>query len=148
MGYGSYAGMHCVLFYKHNASHLNQKVIFWSHQSTKHFSSSPLACPHLLMVDSWTWISANVRKAFSCLEFTLGSFTTLRTIASLAFGVIFVGGPLLAWVTVVLNFLHLYTVCQTVDLWSPNTLEMVLLGSHCLLSGLMQKSDYVWVILM
>ncbi len=40
------------------------------------------------------------------------------------FGVIFVGRPLLGKVTVVLNFLHLYTICLTVDLWSPNSLEM------------------------
>ncbi len=42
------------------------------------------------------------------------------------FGVIFVGRPMLRKVTVVLNFLHLYTICLTVDLWSPNSLEMVL----------------------
>ncbi len=31
-----------------------------------------------------------------------------------------------ALVTGVLNFLHLYTICLTVDLWSPNPLEMAL----------------------
>ncbi len=36
----------CVLFSKHNASHLKQKVLFWSHPFTKHFSNSPLACLH------------------------------------------------------------------------------------------------------
>ncbi len=32
-----------------------------------------------------------------------------------------VGRARLGNVTVVLNFLHLYTICLTVDLWSPNS---------------------------
>ena len=56
---------------------------------------------------------SHVREAFSCLEVTLGSYVTLSTIIHL--GVIFVGQPLLGRVTMVLNFLHLYTVCLIVD---------------------------------
>ena len=45
-------------FSKHNASHLNQNVLFWSHPSTKHFSNSLLACPHDLQQ------TANSRSIF------------------------------------------------------------------------------------
>ena len=44
----------------------------------------------------------------------------------LALGVIFIGQLLLERATIVLNFLHLYTICPTVDWWSPTSLEMVL----------------------
>ncbi len=140
--------LECSVFFslKIIASHVNQYVLFWFHPSIKPFSNSPLACPHLflesssfrlatlpctpllsvlLMVGSWTWTLANVRKAFSCLEVTLWTFATSQTFYTFCFGVIFVGRPLLRKVTEVLNFLHLYTICLTVDLWSPNTLEMV-----------------------
>ncbi len=70
-------------------SHLNQQVLFWFHPSIKPFSNSPmensgfllatLSCTPwllsvLLMVGSWTLTLVNVRKAFSCLEVTLGTF--------------------------------------------------------------------------
>ena len=42
---GFLAGMQCFSFPKHKAFHLNQKVLFWSHLSTKHFSNSLLVCP-------------------------------------------------------------------------------------------------------
>ncbi len=69
-------------------------------------------------------ISQCEREAFSCLEVTMGSFATSWTIACFAFGVILIDQPLLGMITTVLNFLHLYTSCLTVDLWSLNSLEM------------------------
>ncbi len=113
MRYGSYAGMQYSSFSKHDASHLNQKVIFWSHPSTKHFSNSRLstwslvncrcaamfflersgfllatvACTWLFSVlpkvELWTLTLARVKKAFSCLEVTLGSFAISWTITQL-----------------------------------------------------------------
>ncbi len=59
------------------------------------------------------------KQVFSYLEVTLGFFATFQTITRLAFRVIFVGQPLMERVTVVLHFLYFYTVCLTVDLWSP-----------------------------
>ncbi len=91
--------LECSVFFSQNiiASHVNQYVLFWFHPSIKPFSNSPLACPHLflesssfllatlpctpllsvlLMVGSWTWTLANVRKAFSCLEVTQWTFAS------------------------------------------------------------------------
>ncbi len=55
-----------------------------------------------------------------------GNFCNLADYYMSCFGVIFIGRPFLVKVTVVLNFLHLYTICLTVNLWNPNSLEMVL----------------------
>ena len=41
-------------------------------------------------------------------------------------GVIFVVQPLLGRVKMVLDVLHLYTICLTADWWSPNSFKMVL----------------------
>ncbi len=60
-------------------------------------------------------------KAFSCLEVILGTFYNLADYYTVCFGVIFVSGPLLGKVTVVLNI-----TIVNVNLWSPNCLEMVL----------------------
>ncbi len=55
-----------------------------------------------------------------------GNVCNLADYYTLCFGVVFVGRPLLGKVAVVMNFLQWYTICLTVDVWSPNSLEMVL----------------------
>lgn len=122
-----------------STAHLNQGI-FWSHPSTKHFFNNPQACPRklkmgncvlfgeqhhfrfatpllfgvVLKMDPWTFMVANVREAFSYSEVTLCSSVTSQTNKCFAFGVIFVGRPLLgrkqwSWIS------SLYTICLTVE---------------------------------
>ncbi len=108
------------------------------------FLLATLPCSVLLM-GSWTLTLANVRKAFSCLEVTQGTFTTSQTITRSASEWSLLADNLLGKVTVVLNFLRLYTICLTVDLWSPNTLEVVLYPflAWCATSTLFRRSSVI-----
>lgn len=122
-GWGSQAGMQCFPFSKHNTSYLNQKILFWSHLSIKHYSIHFQVCLHthqqtvdrkqwffgkqwlsackpamhitvVVLLKVYSWALTNVREAFNCLEVALGSFVTSQTIIRLALRVIFVGRPL------------------------------------------------------
>ncbi len=145
--------MQCVHFSEHNSFSFKPISSIWFHPSIKPFSNSPLACPRdlwqaifflensgfllatlpctawllsvLLMVGSWTITLAKVRKTFSCLEDTLGTFATSQTVTRSA----------LEWSLLVDHFSErkrwswISSICtQSVwlCLWSPNSLEMVL----------------------